>query len=260
MKISCLRSKMYDRIRVRRLKSRWRRKMIYFDELPLGSEILKALKELKIDYVFQPIFYPDGKEIYAYEALMRPADMTVTELIEQYTKEDKLHILEVATFWGATQAYFLRGYKERLSINSFPCEVFSHEETMAYVDYFGADKDILIIEMLEYPYFDAEKAEKKKAVAGVGMSKLALDDYGAGINDNDMVDFMDPHIVKIDRSLLSGLDQNEEKRSNCADIIRNMHDKGRLVVAEGDETKEEFDCLVELGADLFQGYYLARPA
>lgn len=35
---------------------------------------------------------------------------------------------------------------------------------------------------------------------------------------------------------------------------------GKLVVAEGVETKEEFDYLVGLGADLFQGYYLARPA
>lgn len=35
---------------------------------------------------------------------------------------------------------------------------------------------------------------------------------------------------------------------------------GKLVVAEGVETKEEFEYLVEIGADLFQGYYLARPA
>lgn len=32
------------------------------------------------------------------------------------------------------------------------------------------------------------------------------------------------------------------------------------MVAEGVETKEEFEHLVGLGADLFQGYYLARPA
>ena len=83
--------------------------MIFFDHLPLDEDILKALRELTINYVFQPIFQADGKTVYSWEALMRPTDMTVTELIEMYGKADKLHILEVATFFGAMQAYFLRG-------------------------------------------------------------------------------------------------------------------------------------------------------
>ena len=69
--------------------------MILFDHLPLDKEILEALEELSIDYVFQPIFEPDGKTIYAWEALMRPTGKTVTELIEEYMKKDKLHVLEV---------------------------------------------------------------------------------------------------------------------------------------------------------------------
>ena len=57
--------------------------MIYYDHLPLDKDILNALSELSLNYVFQPIFYPDGKTIYAWEALMRPTNMTVTELIEE---------------------------------------------------------------------------------------------------------------------------------------------------------------------------------
>ena len=92
--------------------------MISFDHLPLDPDILKALRELSINYVFQPIYLPDGKTVYAWEALMRPTDMTVTELIEEYSKKDKLHVLEVATFFGAMQAYFTRGYEQLLSIPS----------------------------------------------------------------------------------------------------------------------------------------------
>ena len=39
--------------------------MIYYDHLPLDEGIIKALGELSINYVFQPIFLPDGKTIYA---------------------------------------------------------------------------------------------------------------------------------------------------------------------------------------------------
>lgn len=234
--------------------------MIYYEELPLSPEILKALAELEINYVFQPIFYPDGKTIFAHEALMRPVGTTVTELIEEYTKMNKLHVLEVATFWGATQEYFARGYKERLSVNSFPCEVFTDEEAKTYIDYFGSDKNILMIEVLEYPVFSLSKSLKKVEIAAIGDSFLALDDYGVGLNDMSKVNILKPHVVKIDRSLLSGIDKDEEKQHNCKEIIDTMHSLGKKVVAEGVETKEEFDYLVGIGADLFQGYYLAKPA
>ena len=111
--------------------------MINFDHLPLDTDILKALRELSINYVFQPIYLSDGKTVYAWEALMRPTEMTVTDLIEDYSKKDKLHVLEVATFFGAMQAYFLRGYEERVAINSFPSDCMKQEEADVFLDHFG---------------------------------------------------------------------------------------------------------------------------
>ena len=113
--------------------------MVYFDDLPLDEDIMTALRELSINYVFQPIFQADGETVYAWEALMRPTDMSVTELIEEYRQKDKLHVLEVATFFGAMQAYFLRGYSERVSINSFPSDCMKAEEADAFLEYFGED-------------------------------------------------------------------------------------------------------------------------
>jgi EAL domain-containing protein (putative c-di-GMP-specific phosphodiesterase class I) len=43
-------------------------------------------------------------------------------------------------------------------------------------------------------------------------------------------------------------------------LVQYFHSHKILVVAEGVEEKEEFDYLVGLGIDLFQGFYLARPA
>ena len=113
--------------------------MIYYDHLPLDKDILKALGELSINYVFQPIFLPDGKTVYAWEALMRPTEMTVIDLIDEYTKSEKLHVLEVATFFGAMQAFILRGYPQRVAINSFPCDCMSQEEADAFLEYFGEE-------------------------------------------------------------------------------------------------------------------------
>ena len=89
---------------------------------------------------------------------------------------------------------------------------------------------------------------------------LAADDFGTGINDLDLVDHMSPHIVKLDRDLISGIDHIKEKQEQVKELLPIFHSKDILVVAEGIEEKEEFECLVALGVDLFQGYYLARPS
>lgn len=234
--------------------------MIHFSHLALSEDILQALEQLKIDYVFQPIFEPDGKTIYAREALMRPKDKTVTELIEEYTQKDMLHVIEVATFFGASQAFLLRGYEEKLSINSFPCECFTEQEFKTYVDYYGQEDTKIIIEMLEYPKFSLDCHVKKKEMSKVYNSIISIDDYGTGINDMERVKVVDPKIVKLDRTLISDIDKDESKQLKCKDLIENLHIMEKLVVAEGVETKEEFDYLKKLGADLFQGYYLARPS
>ncbi len=235
--------------------------MINFDHLPLDTDILQALRELSINYVFQPIFRPDGKTVYAWEALMRPTEMTVTELIADYAEKDKLHVLEVATFFGAMQAYFQRGYEQRVAINSFPSDCMKQEEADAFLACFGERiRARMIIENLEYPYFSAEHwIEKKRSVEYMD-NLLAADDFGTGLNNLDLIEFMAPHIVKLDREVISGIDHISEKQENVKKLVDHFHSKDILVVAEGIEEKEEFEYLVGLGIDLYQGYYLARPA
>lgn len=233
--------------------------MIYYDHLPLSEGILQALSLLDIDYVFQPIFHSDGKTIFAREALMRPKGTTVVELINEYTEIGQLHILEVATFFGAMQAHILRGYEEKISINSFPSECFTDEEGKIFFDYFGDLKGKIVVEMLEYPHLSLSKWLKKKEAARKSGCIISLDDYGSGINDMGKVDLLDPIIVKLDRSLICDIDKDVYKQANCAEIIDLLHYKNKKVVAEGVETKEEFEYLQGLGVDFFQGYYLGRP-
>ena len=88
---------------------------------------------------------------------------------------------------------------------------------------------------------------------------LSVDDFGIGINNLELVRKMTPHIVKLDRELISDIDHIPEKQQNVEQLVLEFHSLDMLVVAEGVEQKAEFDYLVGLGVDLFQGYYLARP-
>ena len=88
---------------------------------------------------------------------------------------------------------------------------------------------------------------------------IAIDDFGTGLNNMDVVDMYHTKIVKVDRQLISGIDHLPEKQENVKKIVDEIHSKGILALAEGVEEKEEFDYLVKLHFDLFQGYYLGRP-
>lgn len=225
-----------------------------FSKMPIDKNMIEELESIGIEYAFQPIFHPDGKSIFAYEALMRPKNKDVSELISEY--KDNLHVLEVATFFGATKAYIKRGYNEPVCINSFPSEHFSTDEIRAYFDCFGNNAKKGIVEILEYPKTSLRKWQTKKDSL---WSQVAIDDFGSGKNNMDAVRFFKPQIVKLDRSLISEVDSNKEKQESLSTTIELLKNAKVLIVAEGVEKKDEFNYLVSKGVNLFQGYYLARP-
>ena len=92
--------------------------MVDYSIFPLDEEIKDKLAKLEISYAFQPIFYPNGRDIYAYEALMRPKNIGVMDLIEEFRIKNDLHTLEVATIFGAVQCYAKRGYHSCLLYTS----------------------------------------------------------------------------------------------------------------------------------------------
>ena len=220
--------------------------MVDYSIFPLDEEIKDKLAKLEISYAFQPIFYPDGKDIYAYEALMRP--------------KNDLHTLEVATIFGAVQCYAKRGYHSYIAINSFPAESFTAEE-QAVFDEFYADVlgDKGIIEILEYTALDIDKWQSKKNNINRSRFNIALDDFGTGNNNMMAVDIFAPHIVKLDRSLITDIENDVDKQEYYFYYRDSFHKRGIKVLAEGVESREEYEFLRDNGIDLVQGFYLGRP-
>ena len=219
--------------------------MVDYSIFPLDEEIKDKLAKLEISYAFQPIFYPNGSDIYAYEALMRPKNIGVMDLIEEFRIKNDLHTLEVATIFGAVQCYAKRGYHSYIAINSFPAESFTAEE-QAVFDEFYADVlgDKGIIEILEYTALDIDKWQSKKNSINRSRFNIALDDFGTGNNNMMAVDIFAPHIVK------------QEYYYYYRD---SFHKTGIKVLAEGIESREEYEFLRDNGIDLVQGFYLGRP-
>lgn len=90
--------------------------------------------------------------------------------------------------------------------------------------------------------------------------EVSIDDFGTGHNDIDSIDYYNPNIVKLDRSLISNIDAYSMKQKDVKYYIEQLHNRGIRVLAEGVETQKEYEFLFQAGVDLFQGYLLAKPA
>ena len=88
---------------------------------------------------------------------------------------------------------------------------------------------------------------------------IVLDDVGYGHSNLDRIPSIRPDIIKIDRALVREINSDYHKQETFMALANLSRRIGALVVAEGVETEAEAMLTMELGADLIQGYYLARP-
>jgi EAL domain-containing protein (putative c-di-GMP-specific phosphodiesterase class I) len=89
--------------------------------------------------------------------------------------------------------------------------------------------------------------------------RVAVDDVGSGFASFRHVTRVNPEILKLDRSLVCGIDEDPVRQSLASAIVAFARDVGAIVVSEGIESGDELECLMELAVGCGQGFYLARP-
>ncbi len=89
--------------------------------------------------------------------------------------------------------------------------------------------------------------------------RLALDDLGAGYAGLASFASIEPDVVKLDMSLVRGIDLSPLKQSVVRSVIGLSEELRIQVISEGIELPAERDALVALGGNLFQGYLFGRP-
>ena len=88
---------------------------------------------------------------------------------------------------------------------------------------------------------------------------IALDDVGAGHSNLNRIPELQPDILKVDRYLVHGIDQDFHKQEVYRSLASMAHRLGAMLIAEGVETEAEALTLLEMGADVVQGFLLVPP-
>ncbi len=91
---------------------------------------------------------------------------------------------------------------------------------------------------------------------GVGLS---IDDFGTGYSSLSYLAKLPVDELKIDRSFIMDVETSKESRAIISSVIFLAHSLKLSTVAEGIETRQQLDFIVEQGCDEYQGYYYSRP-
>jgi diguanylate cyclase (GGDEF)-like protein/PAS domain S-box-containing protein len=97
-----------------------------------------------------------------------------------------------------------------------------------------------------------------KALKETGL-RLAIDDFGTGYSSLSYLTKFPIDTIKIDQSFVRQISTDPTETAIVTAVISMAHSLNLCVVAEGVETREEFDFLSNLGCDEAQGYYFSRP-
>ncbi|MFZ5426615.1 MAG: GGDEF domain-containing protein [Thermodesulfobacteriota bacterium] len=238
-----------------------------------GALLLKEFRSIvdagRVRSVYQPIVDLRGGGIFAWEALSRgPCGSTFESpaMLFGFAEEhEQVFALERACRTAALKGFGEAAPGRKLFINVHPRTLvdpsFSPGETMKLLESLGLSPHDVVLEITErhstkdFSLFHRTLDHYR----GEGY-KVAVDDVGTGFSGLWSIAEIRPDFIKLDMSLVRGIDVNPVKRALIETFLTFSDKVGCKIVAEGIETSTELTALVSMGVHFGQGYFLARPA
>ena len=231
-------------------------------------EFRQLLSNAQVFYCFQPIFSARSGRVVAYEALMRsdlPTLRSPATIMKLAREQGALYEIERLTFTKALETFdsLCRAGSvsgdAMLFVNSIASTCLSHEDGKYINSHWHELCRRMVVEITEEEEIDYEALERKRNAPGFS-GMFALDDYGSGYSNENTLLQLAPRFVKVDITIIRGIDTSPDKQQILRNMVAYAHPRSMKIVAEGVETAAELCTVIELGADLLQGYFLARPA
>jgi len=224
----------------------------------LRAEIEAMIEDRAFTPVFQPIVDLRSSVTIGYEALTRFADGSRAE--RRFGEASAVGLereLELATLEAAIVAARKGVSRSRfLHLNVSPDLVLRGTGLKALLH------DVphrLVLEVTEHAIV-RDYAAFRRGIARLGRPvRLAVDDAGAGFSSLRHILELDPAFVKLDISLIRGIDRDPAKQALVAGMRHFARTTNRRLIAEGVETAAEAATLTQLDVRLAQGYQFGRP-
>jgi two-component system CheB/CheR fusion protein len=242
------------------------------DKLALENELHQAVLEKQFEVYYQPVVSIDQRKLMGFECLLRwnHPERGVLAPVHFIDMLDETGLIKEITLWLLTQSsIMLQQFTEqgrddlKLSIN-LTARMLQDDEFASKLLQHLVDKSSepgrLVIELTEdalADYFE-DANDTLSALGSLGV-QVAIDDFGTGQSSLDHLRSFRFDLIKIDKSYVQDVIDDEGDASLVNAIIKMGHSFNMSVVAEGVETEEQLAFLQENGCNLMQGYLISKP-
>ncbi len=231
-------------------------------------ELRRILDEELIVPFFQPIYYLKPQKLLGIEVLTRPAvDNFLSNpelLFRAALKYGVYHELEILCWRKALKFVTERIGKDKklfLNCNPYLVEGPKFLAVKSIFDEFKISPMDVVLEITERSRISNYKLfyDHLRKYRDYGF-RFAVDDVGGGFASLESIVETRPEVVKIDRHIVCDVHRDSFKRSIIKFIVAFCKDNNIVSIAEGIETKDEWQALRDLGVTAGQGYLLYKPS
>ncbi len=223
---------------------------------------------------FQPLVSIKKQSVLGYEALSRGVipgsdELIPPNLLFSMAGQDQKRLLALDRLCRdkAFEQFTKVHEKEPSAILSLNLDVAVLDQDVVGSDYlrrqvehWGLSPHNIVIELIESKVTNTNSLISFIETYRKYGFLIALDDIGAGHSNLERLTYIKPEVIKIDRGLITYIDREFYKQEVAKALVNLGQKTGAMVVAEGVEREQEVIFLLELGVDVFQGFYFARPA
>lgn len=225
--------------------------------------LISIIDRACVPMVFQPIVDLDARNVVGFEALARFPTATAIGSPEpwfDFAHELEIGVeLELAAARSALRAVRSMPDGLYISVNVSPLAITSEQLVRMLADSGVAER--VVLELTEHVYIDdyAGFLAGLSDIRSLG-TRLAVDDAGAGYASLRHIVQLSPDLIKLDRSLVQGVDRDPVRRALMIALVAFATDIRVGLAAEGVETPNEAEALWEWGIGYGQGFLFGRPA
>ena len=239
--------------------------------LSLLSDIRRAVEADELRVFYQPKISLDSSAACAVEALLRWEHPTrgFIPQSEFIPFAEHTGYIKALTRWVLEEsirqcaAWLAQGLALRVSVNISTRDLMTRElpDIVSHLlERYAIPADLICLEITESGFMEdpAHAQRILEQLHDIGVH-LSIDDYGTGYSSLSYIARLPVDELKIDRSFVSRMTQDDITSMIVRSTIELGHSLGLKVVAEGVEDEASFRFLRELGCDLAQGYFMSRP-
>lgn len=241
------------------------------EERKLKQQLVEELQEIirtrSVTIAYQPIVSARDCSVYGYELLTRGPESSSfrnSDMLFTFARENEMawDLEKVAVETMVEHLESVKDLGERkylINLEAETLEAFA-ENFDEMTTFFAGQAGRFVFELTERAWIEDYAAFRqilrKLERRGVG---IAIDDAGSGYASLEAIAALSPDYLKVTKGLIANLGSEPIKQDLMKLLVELARRIGAKTIAEGIETREEYHWCRDLGIDLLQGFYLARP-